>query len=140
MERDYLELIKLTCISYSFPYTSHPSPLGTIRVLTNGIRAVDLEMTKFVATHQAFIEFTFKGGDPFWRLILCSRKHATISHIFHCLLLHVRRGVGIFSRCASIGIMYKLCGFHMCYKTSFEHQSLMNQRRLSPKNPRCKSP
>ena len=69
MERDYLELIKLTCISYPFPYTSHPSPLGTIRVLTNGIRAVDLEMTKFVATHQAFIEFTFKGGDPFWQLL-----------------------------------------------------------------------
>ena len=69
MERDYLKLIKLTCISYPFPYTSHPSPLGTIRVLTNGIRAVDLEITKFVATHQAFIEFTFKGGDPFWWLL-----------------------------------------------------------------------
>ena len=26
-------------------------------------------MTKYVATHQAFIEFTFKGGDPFRRLL-----------------------------------------------------------------------
>ena len=68
MERDYLESSKLTCISYPFPYTSHPSPLGTIEDLRNGIRAIDLEMTKSIATHQAFIEFTFKGGDPFWRL------------------------------------------------------------------------
>ena len=69
MERGCLKLSKLTCISYPFPYTSLPSPFGTIVVLTNGIRAIDLEMTKSVATHQAFIEFTFKGGDPFWRLL-----------------------------------------------------------------------
>ena len=69
MERDYLEFSKLTCISYPFPYTSHPSPLGTIEVLTNGIRAIDLVMTNYVATHQAFIEFSFKGEDPFWWLL-----------------------------------------------------------------------
>ena len=69
MERGYLKLSKLTCILYPLPYTSHPSPLGTIEVLTNGIRAIDLVMTKYVATHQAFIEFTFKGGDPFRRLL-----------------------------------------------------------------------
>ena len=124
MERDYLELIKLTCISYSFPYTSHPSPLGTIRVLTNGIRAVDLEMTKFVATHQAFIEFTFKGGDPFWRLLklyeFFALENTTTPYVFYCLSLHVR-GVGIFSRCAGIRIMHKLGGFHMLYMLGFEH-------------------
>ena len=69
MERGCLKLSKLTCISYPLPYTSQPSPLGTIEVLTNGIRAIDLVMTKYVATHQAFIEFTFKGGDPFWQLL-----------------------------------------------------------------------
>ena len=69
MERDCLELSKLTCISYPFPYTSHPSPLGTIEVLKNGIRAIDLETTKSITTHQAFIEFTFKGGDPFRRFL-----------------------------------------------------------------------
>ena len=68
MEGDKLELSKLIDISYPFPYTSHQSPLGTIGFLTNGIRVVDLEMTESVATHQAFIEFTFKGGDPFWQL------------------------------------------------------------------------
>ena len=78
------------------------------------------------------------ASQPLW--ILCCRKHATASHIFHCLLLHVMRGVGIFSRCEGIGIMYKLGGFHMRYKIGFEHQSLMHQRRLSPKHPRCKSP
>ena len=26
-------------------------------------------MTESIATHQAFIDFTFKGGDPFWWLL-----------------------------------------------------------------------
>ena len=77
------------------------------------------------------------ASQPLW--VLRSRKHATTSHVFYYFLLQVRRGVGIFSRCAGIGIMHKLSGFHMRYKTSFEHQSMMHQRRLSPKNPRCKS-
>ena len=66
MEGDYLELNQFTYISFPFPYTYHPSPLGTTKFLINGIRVVDLEMTKSIATHQAFIVFKFKGGDPFW--------------------------------------------------------------------------
>ena len=145
MERDYLELSELTCISYPFPYTSQPSPFGTIEVLRNGIRAIDLEMTKSSCNSSSFHWIYIQRWRSFlatsqalW--ILCSRKHATTSHVFYCLLLHVRRGVGIFSRCAGIGIMHKLGGFHIHYKTGFEHQSLMHQRRLSPKNPRCISP
>ena len=52
---------------------------------------------------------------------------------------HVRIGMEIFSRCGSIGLMHKLGGFHMYYKIGFEHQSLMHQWRLSPRNPRCKA-
>ena len=144
MERDYHELSKLTCISYPFPYTSLPSPFGTIVVLTNGIRAIDLEMTKSSCSsssfHWVYIQrwrSFLAASQPLW--VLRSRKHATTSHVFYYFLLQVRRGVGIFSRCAGIRIMHKLSGFHMRYKTSFEHQSMMHQRRLSPKNPRCKS-
>ena len=94
-------------------------------------------MTKSVATHQRWRSF-LAASQALW--ILFFRKHATTSHVFHCLLLNVRRGVGIFSRCASIGVMHKLFGFQMHYKTGFEHRSLMHQWRLSTKHPRCKIP
>ena len=108
MERDYLELIKLTCISYPFPYTSHPSPLGTIRVLTNGIRAVDLEIIESVATHQAFIDFTFKGGDPFWRLLklyefFLLKTHHHISCFSWPLIKCKERRGNIFKMCKHQG-------------------------------------
>ena len=34
MEGDYLELSQFTYISHTFPYNSHPIPLGTTRFLT----------------------------------------------------------------------------------------------------------
>ena len=62
MDGDYFELSQ-------FPYNSYSSPLETIGILTSGIRFIDLEMTKSIAIHQAFMKFYFKGGDLFWWLV-----------------------------------------------------------------------
>ena len=62
MDDDYFELIR-------FPYNSYLSPLETTGFLKSGIRVVDLEMTKSIAIHQAFMKFYFKGRDLFWWLV-----------------------------------------------------------------------
>ena len=43
MEGDYLELNQFPENFHTFPYNSFPSPLGTTRFLTSGIRDDDLE-------------------------------------------------------------------------------------------------
>ena len=45
MEGECLKLSQFPYNSYQFPYNFYPSPLGTTRFLTSGIRAVDLEMS-----------------------------------------------------------------------------------------------
>ena len=44
-------------------------------------------MIESVATHQAFIDFTFKGGDPFWRLL----------KLYEFFLLKTRHYISCFS-------------------------------------------
>ena len=66
MDGDYLELSQFPCNSHTFPYNSYPSPFGTTRFLTSGIRAIDIEMIESITTYQVFMEFYFKGGDLFW--------------------------------------------------------------------------
>ena len=45
MEGDCFELSSFSYHFHQFPYNLYPSPLGTTRFLTSGIRAVDLEMS-----------------------------------------------------------------------------------------------
>ena len=59
---DYLELSQFS-YNLSIPLQSLSIPIRNH--LIRGIRVVDLEMTKFIATHQALMEFYFKGGDLF---------------------------------------------------------------------------
>ena len=47
MEGDYLDLRQFPYNSHQFPYNSYPSPLGTSRNLTFGIRAADLETGEY---------------------------------------------------------------------------------------------
>ena len=47
MEGDYVELNQFPYNSHQFPYNSYPSPLGTTKFLTFGIRAVNLEKGEY---------------------------------------------------------------------------------------------
>ena len=47
MEGDYLKLSQFPYNSHQFPYTLYPSPLGTFRFLTVGIRAIDLDTGEY---------------------------------------------------------------------------------------------
>ena len=47
MEGDYLKLSQFPYNYHQFPYNSYPSLLGTSRLLTFGIKAVDLETGEY---------------------------------------------------------------------------------------------
>ena len=47
MEGDYLKLSQFPYNFHQSPYNSYPSPLGTTRFLTFGIRAVDLDTGEY---------------------------------------------------------------------------------------------
>ena len=83
MEGDYIELSQ-------FPYNSYSSPLGTTRFLTSGIRAINLEMTESIATHQAFMEFYFKSEDPFRWLVKLYEFFALDNTTPHCMVYRRR--------------------------------------------------
>ena len=79
MDDDYFELIR-------FPYNSYSSPLETTGFLASGIRIVDLEMTKSIAIHQAFMKFYFKGGDLLWWLVELYEFFVVDNTPSHCMV------------------------------------------------------